>query len=986
MNKASAYIRTVAALAAALCLIQAQTYTAGAQNSRKETALLFKPMCDSIRSTFGIYLGNEKLEVNKAVSRDGTVDLYFNRVLSNYPLTKKDIGTVRSIASALLPQKYAGSRIGKIYTNDFELERYAVTAPGNDGNPSPLCTPVSGKHPEKPPVTRLGLPYKVTKGLQGRNIALWQSHGYYYEKSLDRWEWQRARIFQTVEDLYTQSYVIPYLVPMLENAGAYIFMPRERDINTNEFIADNSDRRHFRTEGQTRPAGKGFGPRKRYLQGENPFECGDAVTVSGSATWTADIPEDGQYAVYVSYRSLPQSTDEAIYSVSHLGGTTSFSVNQKIGGGTWIYLGTFPFAKDGHASVHLTRREGDKGALTADAVKFGGGYGSVARGGIPSVSGYPRWCEGARYWLQYAGYPEEVYSPNEKHDDYRDDFMSRGLWVDALTAGSSVNPGKPGKGVPVDLALGFHSDAGTFPNDSIIGTLAIHTVRSEGSQRYPSGEDRITSRQLAHCVQTQIVEDIRAQWEPMWSRRSLWDRSYFEARTPPVPSMLLELLSHQNLADMRYGLDPGFRFTVSRAVYKGILKYLAGRYGTGYVVQPLPVKEFSATFTSSGCGTVLLNWQPQTDELEPTAVPDGYIVYTRTDRGPWDEGRPCTGTSMKVNISKGRLYEFKVVAVNEGGAGFPSEILGAGVPKDHSSAGAVLVVNGFDRVAPPAHFATADTTMGGFLNRRDSGVPYIRDISFTGEQYEFDRRKPWLDDDNPGFGASGYAYEDRVIAGNTFSYPAVHGRAIMAAGRPFCSCSRDAFGQARKSGDFKVVDLILGKQVTTPLGRGAMGTHYRCFPAPLREALSEHAAGGGDIIVSGAYIATDIWDSVYDGIPVDSAYRAEAGEFAQKILGYKHLTNFTASSGDLYGRGVLSGVRASFAVTPGEDAYCTESPDGLSAAKGAVTIMSYGGNNVPAAVLLRRKDGCTAAFGFPLETIGDEEDLEMIFSLILGCF
>ena len=33
------------------------------------------------------------------------------------------------------------------------------------------------------------------------------SHGWYYEPKLDRWEWQRARIFQTVEDLYTQSYV-----------------------------------------------------------------------------------------------------------------------------------------------------------------------------------------------------------------------------------------------------------------------------------------------------------------------------------------------------------------------------------------------------------------------------------------------------------------------------------------------------------------------------------------------------------------------------------------------------------------------------------------------------------------------------------------------------------------------------------------------------------------------------------------------------------
>ena len=56
---------------------------------------------------------------------------------------------------------------------------------------------------------------------------------------LDRWEWQRARIFQTVEDLYTQSYVLPFLVPMLENAGANVLLPRERDCQTAEVIVDN---------------------------------------------------------------------------------------------------------------------------------------------------------------------------------------------------------------------------------------------------------------------------------------------------------------------------------------------------------------------------------------------------------------------------------------------------------------------------------------------------------------------------------------------------------------------------------------------------------------------------------------------------------------------------------------------------------------------------------------------------------------------------
>ena len=96
-------------------------------------------------------------------------------------------------------------------------------------------------------------------------------------------------------------------------------------------------------------------------------------------------------------------------------------------------------------------------------------------------------------------------------------------------------------------------------------------------------------------IQDQIVSDVRAQWDSLWSRRQLWNRSYSEARMTGVPGMILELLSHQNFADMKSGLDPRFRFMAARAVYKAMLKYLSERYGCRYAVQPLPVHAFSAT-------------------------------------------------------------------------------------------------------------------------------------------------------------------------------------------------------------------------------------------------------------------------------------------------------------------------------------------------------------------------------------------------------
>ena len=72
----------------------------------------------------------------------------------------------------------------------------------------------------------------------------------------------------------------------------------------------------------------------------------------------------------------------------------------------------------------------------------------------------PRFCEGARYWLQWAGFPEEVYTPKNNTDDYKDDYMSRAHWVNALMGGSERLPDSAGLRIPVDMALAFHSDAG----------------------------------------------------------------------------------------------------------------------------------------------------------------------------------------------------------------------------------------------------------------------------------------------------------------------------------------------------------------------------------------------------------------------------------------------------------------------------------------------------------------------------------------------
>ena len=124
---------------------------------------------------------------------------------------------------------------------------------------------------------------------------------------------------------------------------------------------------------------------------------------------------------------------------------------------------------------------------------------------------------------------------------------------------------------PPDLCLALHTDGLDSEDDStIVGTLAIYTARDDDKRtRLRDGRDREkVNRNLADWIQTTVTEDLR-HLAPEWTRRQLREANYCESRVPVVPSMILELLSHKNMADMRYGLDPAFRFAAARAVYKG---------------------------------------------------------------------------------------------------------------------------------------------------------------------------------------------------------------------------------------------------------------------------------------------------------------------------------------------------------------------------------------------------------------------------------
>ena len=865
-----------------------------------------------------------------------------------------------------------------IISDGKELNEW-VTALYQKRNPKEQYKLQTAKHPL---VHNASQPYSAKQGLDGKHIALWGSHGIYYVQAYRMWKWQRARLWTTIEDLYTSSYTMPFLVPMLENAGAVVLQPRERDTQLHEVIVDDSEL----VEGITSAQGTGWGrPAAPLLEGDNPFAMGSYSTVNTAARYTPNLPEEGEYAVYVSYKSLPKSNPQAEYTVVHKGISTTYHVNQQMGGGTWIYLGTFDFGTDVNSN-YVTLTHKGKHITTTDAIKFGGGWGSVARYPHPEIgnddfytkkdthsqelvtdstahiamqalattSGYPRYIEGARYWLQYAGIPDSVYNYTGSKNDYTDDFSCRGRWVNYLAGGSAAYPEGPGLNIPVNMSVAFHTDAGCHPTDKLVGTFMFYIDKGDDKETtYPGGGDRICNRDFADFIQTQIVEDIRQTMMPTWQKRNLMRQSLSEVRNPKVPSTIIELLSHHNYYDMVFGLDPKFKFIASRAIYKGMLRFIHQATGTPYVVQPLPVQQMNVRYMNND--TLQLQWAERVDRLEPTATPTYYVVYTRISQlkdgkwqqGDWDNGVKVTEPNTKIAIQRGVKYDFMVRAGNAGGVSLESEVMSAYIAPSFDKQLA-LIINGFHRVDAPEMFGI-DSITGGVVPG-SYAVSYGKEISFLGEQFDYDRTNMWESDDDCGFGMCHADKQKEVNMGNTFDYPSMHGQTLAEIGISYVSSSVNAIDSLTP---YALVDIIMGKEKT------AKTDSIGCIPMHLRDAIQAYTNQGGKLLLSGSYIASNMRHTC------DTA-------FTHNVLHYRYKTEKASTCGRVnFQYNVLPTQQVEYYTKPNPQVIECEWPDGIEPMTGGARIARYDDTYVNAGVAYEDDKNRMIILPFMLESVKD---------------
>jgi hypothetical protein len=957
--------------------------------------------------------------IEKVMVSDNIVQIFFNREITDYPLRPETIRAITDMFKPLLESLSPGAS-QELFVGERKLEDYI-----------PPCfrerkvLAREAPAPSVPPwIRRASSPVPAfTAGLYGRQIVLWGSHGWFYDTRTDlRWEWQRPRMFTIVEDLLPTSFMLPFILPMLENAGAVACYLRERDVQTHEALVDDADGNSSPQRGvfELSPPSSwvmddqpgfqnGLAP---YPDNLNPHEkgchhvCRTADAPTARARWIPMIPEPGRYAVYVSYNMNDSRADDAHYIVYHLGGRTDFLVNQKMGGNTWVYLGMFLFPKGANpekGSVELTNESAGSGqTVSADCVKFGGGMGDILRAG--RTSGYPRYCEGSRYWLQYAGVkPELVYKFELEHgpdgQDYTEDYVSRAEYVNFLK-GAPCGPNQdrnfPGLHVPVDLALGFHTDAGI--KDGIFGTLSIYTEKDEKKQSvFPDGKPRLDdNRMLADLIQTQIVDDLRARYTSTWTRRRLADSNYSESRRGNVPSSLLELLSHQNFNDMKYANDPRFRFDVSRAIYKAMLRFVAFKNGYEPVIQPLSPTHLRVIRQADD--SPLIEWREQPDPLEPSAVSLGYIVYTRVGdnemTSDFDNGMRVTEPRFAArNLDPEKIYSFRVTAYNAGGESFPSEVLCIRVGSQTQGKRRILVVNAFDRIAPPSMIIKEGYS--GF-DRVDRGVGYMANFGLSGDTWDFNTASEFRTNDAPGHGASHGDLETKLELGNTFDFSIRHGDALASSGFGFDSSSDEAVNDGLVDlKSYALVDWLLGEERTTPPPSGftkegspdRMKAEFKTLGAKEQELIASYLAGGGALFISGAYVATDL-------AGVETATDQDK-KFLTEILKVYWTTNSGSRTND-----VFAALEGPFKNLPpfhvsqgiGEDGvYGVELPDALKPAvppekvkdfETSETVFRYKDNGWSAAIAMK-KPRKLVVFGFPFECIVGAEKRSIIMKQVV---
>ena len=742
----------------------------------------------------------------------------------------------------------------------------------------------------QPPAPGQGQP---SGALSGKTVYVSAGHG--WEWTGYAWRVQRPPypnppyVGPIIEDHNNAEAVDQYLLYYLWNAGAQVWPVRERDMNPAEIVVDNDDpgpgAGYFETGVWTTTlhTGKGYAG--------TDYRWTEAATGSATATavWTATLPSDGRYAVYVWYRPDTDRASDAQYTVHHAGGETTVVVDQQHHGITWRYLGTYGFRAGEEARVMLSNLSSESGRVViADAVRFGGGAFDDLAGIETSATEPPD-----KPWWEVASF---YYAQRMGMDQPPGDVTARPIYARWEHAGTGDDA----------VYVSWHTNGATGYQWDYSGTETyVHNgetlTRTEGSL------------ELRHAIHTEVVNDIRAGWDPEWIDRGekqknlgelrlLWD----EDPSVRIPGALIEIAFHDHPDDTDALKEPAFQMLAARAVYQGIVRYFEQRDSVDLPSLPEPPAHLAAQ--NVGGGRVRVSWQPSpTDAVGLVGdAATGYRVYTSTDGLGWSDGIPVAGTVYTLTHTPtpphSSLLLIRVTATNDGGESFPTGTLAARVGDDAG----VLLVDGFDRL------------------NRTMMVP----------------------DYDPVEGYNLRMFLDRM---NRYDYAIQHGQVISYA---FDSASNEAVRAGLVDlADYVVVDWILGEESAPD----------ETLDGTERALLGDFLAGGGALFLSGSEVGYHL-----DGLGADPSFYNTALR-ADYVGDDAETYQVAPVPGSIF-----EGLDPFRFDAPGM--YAAEYPDQLAPVNGSLAALAYS-SGLGGTAAVQYADGCERLvyLGFPFETIWPDQ-------------
>ena len=501
--------------------------------------------------------------------------------------------------------------------------------------------------------------------LSGKTIVFSPGHGTFLDGS--RWRYQRGITHEVREDIHTNEIFCLYLQHYLSNAGARVESVRERWFTPHEVVVDDADS-GFQTSGTWQSAAT-----TRPFRGAGYRYSFQSAAGGAQASWTPNLPAAGRYPVYVWYTVGANRTSEAVYTVHHSGGVSKVRVSQRRPGGQWSFLGLFHFAAGTAGKVVLSNEGNDSSKVViADAVRFGGGVGA---------SGARRWRESAKAFLPHKGFSSSasdvtirprygVWVAGGDTSRWRDDFLYVALHTNA----------SGGSGTARGLSTFSYSNGRT------------PAWGSAGAVTYPTSPSPLVveSDRLRDLLQREVLNAVRAEFEPTWPDRRASRMNFGELReSRNMPSALIELGFHDNAEDAALLRSARFRAVAARAIYKGVARY----FDPNATIVPLPPT--GLRLENLGGGQVRVRWNAALDPAEPSAAPQRFKVYRSTDGRGFDDGQVVNATELTLSgLSAGQRVYVRVAALNDGGESLATRV-GAAQVGDPSAK--VLIVDGFQR-------------------------------------------------------------------------------------------------------------------------------------------------------------------------------------------------------------------------------------------------------------------------------------------------